>query len=211
MRNRLTAPLHHPDGSNFLWTTSFAIRDKQQGVEKNYRKKKKRSNGKHMGEKRRTWHKWLLAKLRQLSNQQVEIQVPLNSSDVQGSASKLREFWEISRYIFFLSLRLPTQSWGDDWYTQEGTRGSFLSAMFCCHRRLLSRVQLGFNWQLFDTWMCKCAHRQEPLVIFLSNCMTQKGQKGQTAHTHTHTRTDTHSCFFLLDKQLDGCLGWSGD
>lgn len=63
-----------------------------------------------MGEKRRTWHKWLLAKLRQLSNQQVAIQVPLNSSDVQGSASKLREFWEISRYIFFLSLLLPTQS-----------------------------------------------------------------------------------------------------
>lgn len=97
MRNCLTAPPRHPDGSNFLWTTSFVIRDKQQGVERNYRKKKKREATGNTWLKPSNLAQLATSKFRQLLNQQVEIQVPLNLSKVQGSVSKLREFQEISR------------------------------------------------------------------------------------------------------------------
>lgn len=99
MRNCLTAPPRHPDGSNFLWTTSFMIRDQQQGVERNYRKKKKGSNGKTHGWKRLSWHNGLRLNCANYQINKLKFKflwTPLKSKGV----SKLREFQEISRYIF---------------------------------------------------------------------------------------------------------------
>ena len=56
-----------------------------------------------------------------------------------------------------------------------------------------------------------CANVHTDKSHWLSSSLTAWLKKDKKGRQHTHTRTDTHSCFFLLDKQLDGCLGWSGD